>query len=84
MIQGFAPLFQSVVICRPFFIYGPGQKKNMLIARLIESTRNKKPIILKGLEGMLFNPIYVKDAAHAFVQASELIGHWIFSYKAYP
>ena len=79
LTQGFAPLFQSVVICRPFFIYGPGQKKNMLIERLIESARSKKPIILAGLEGLLFNPIYVEDAAYAFARASELTGHRIFN-----
>jgi UDP-glucose 4-epimerase len=79
LVQGFAPLFQSTVICRPFFIYGPGQRRDMLIPKMIDSVRNGKSILLKGPEGILLNPIYVEDAAHAFVKASELLEHWIFN-----
>jgi UDP-glucose 4-epimerase len=79
LVQGFVPLFETVVICRPFFIYGPGQRHNMLIPRLIKCVRENKPIILQGEEGMRFNPIYVEDAADAFMACSKLKGSYIFN-----
>lgn len=60
--------FFSVNILRFFFVYGPKQKKNMLIPRLIESVTNGSTITLQGLEGIRINPIYVEDAAQAITK----------------
>jgi len=64
--------FMNVVILRPFFIYGPGQRKEMLIPRLVERVRNGQPIQLIGENGLYINPIYVDDAAYAIRQALTL------------
>jgi len=79
LVQSFAPLFETVVICRPFFIYGPGQTRSMLIATLIRSVRENKPIILQGREGMLFNPVYLEDAVNAFMACIKLKGNYVFN-----
>jgi nucleoside-diphosphate-sugar epimerase len=62
----------SVVILRFFFVYGPGQRKSMLISRLIDSVRNGRPITLQGPDGIRLNPIFVDDAAMAIRCSLEL------------
>lgn len=59
----------NVIILRPFFIYGGGQKEDMLMARLISNIRFGKPIYLDRPDGMVFNPIHCDDAARAVVSA---------------
>tara|TARA_Y100000768_G_C23903461_1_gene646353 strand:+ start:189 stop:1079 length:891 start_codon:yes stop_codon:yes gene_type:complete len=54
-----------LIIIRPFFIYGVGQKKNMLISRLISNIKNDEKININGKNGIKLNPIYVTDAASA-------------------
>jgi len=61
--------FMATTILRPFFIYGPGQKRNMLLPRLYDSIKAGKPIHLSGNEGININPIHVDDAAKAVVAA---------------
>lgn len=55
----------SVSILRFFFIYGAGQKRSMLLPRLVDNIRNGIPIILQGEEGLNINPIHVSDAVKA-------------------
>jgi UDP-glucose 4-epimerase len=55
----------STIILRPFFIYGPGQKSDMLIPRLIKSIASAAPVLLDGEEGISINPVHVEDAAQA-------------------
>lgn len=55
----------SVQILRFFFIYGPGQKSNMLIPRLISSIKERKVIQLDDENGITINPIHVYDAVSA-------------------
>lgn len=57
--------YMKTVILRFFFIYGPGQRKQMLIPRLVNSVLENKPISLQGNHGMRINPIYALDAATA-------------------
>ncbi|MFA5136554.1 MAG: NAD(P)-dependent oxidoreductase [Patescibacteria group bacterium] len=64
----------DISILRPFFIYGPSQKSNFLIPRLVESVRSGKEIILQGKSGIRINPIYVEDAAKAFAKEAVLRG----------
>ena len=62
----------TVVQLRFFFVYGKGQKKGMLISRLIDNILNKKPIILQDNNGIKINPIYAKDAAEAIKQSLQI------------
>lgn len=55
--------FMDITVLRPFFIYGPGQLPDKLIARLIASVNDGRPIQLHGGEGLLINPVYVDDVA---------------------
>lgn len=50
---------------RYFFIYGPGQRDEFLIARLLQNVRNGVPIHLARGVGPSLNPIHVEDAARA-------------------
>lgn len=65
--------FMNIVILRPFFIYGPHQKKEMLITRLINSVIEGKPIRLLGNEGIRINPVHVDDVVVAIHRALGLI-----------
>jgi len=64
--------FMNVVILRPFFVYGPGQRSDMLIPRLVERIRNGQTIQLVGGDGLQINPTYVEDAARAIQKALTL------------
>ncbi len=64
--------FMNIVVLRPFIVYGPGQRKEMLIPRLVERVNNGLPIHLVGKEGVKINPTFVEDAAQAVKQAMEL------------
>ena len=59
----------AVLVLRFFFVYGPGQRRLMLVPRLIDSVRAGTAITLAGGHGPLLNPIFVDDAARAVVAA---------------
>jgi len=63
LLRCYAKYFDSLVLLRPFFIYGPEQKSDMLIPRLVNNVKAGKPIQLQGEEGIKINPIHVSDAA---------------------
>lgn len=79
IFQNYKSFFKAAVILRPFFIYGPGQRKDMFIAKLIESVRTGKPIFLQGKDGLRVNPVYVEDAVIALSNALRLTGHHIIN-----
>lgn len=54
-----------VNIVRFFFIYGPEQKRGMLIPRLVDSVKEGRAIQLQGNDGISINPIHVSDAVNA-------------------
>jgi nucleoside-diphosphate-sugar epimerase len=56
---------------RPFFIYGFGQKRNMLIPRLFDNISKRKSIDLSGDKGLKINPIHVEDAVQCVVSLLE-------------
>ena len=58
--SNYRPFFH-VDILRIFFMYGPRQKVNMLIPRIISSVKNEIPITLAGSTGIRINPIFVDD-----------------------
>ena len=64
--------FMNIIILRPFFVYGPGQRKDMLIPRLVNRVKNKQPIQLVGEDGLEINPTYVEDAVRAIYNALNL------------
>jgi UDP-glucose 4-epimerase len=74
LLQNYRQFFRTAVILRPFFIYGPNQKKDMLVARLIDSVCEGRPIQLQGADGLRLNPVFVEDAMRAFAGALELDG----------
>lgn len=65
--QSLSYFAESLSICsiRYFFIYGPMQRAEMLIPRMINSVVEGKIIKLGQNRGPLLNPIYVNDAALA-------------------
>jgi UDP-glucose 4-epimerase len=65
LLKNYSNLFETFIILRPFFIYGIGQKKNMLISRLISNVKNDREININGKDGIKINPIYATDAANA-------------------
>src|SRR5262249_43548975 len=69
LLQDYRSFFKTGAILRPFFVYGPGQKADMLVARLIESVRHSRPVQLHGSNGLRLNPVFVEDAAAAFAAA---------------
>lgn len=60
LVQNYSPFFKTSII-RPFFIYGFGQKRNMLLPRIYDCVANEVPIDLCGEEGLRINPIHVED-----------------------
>lgn len=71
--------FFDVNILRFFFVYGPEQKKDMLIPRLIRSIKNEMPITLQGESGLSLNPIFVEDAANAVISVMKRAGSGIIN-----
>lgn len=66
--------FMNVIMLRFFFVYGAGQRRSMLIPRLVQSVLDGKPIMLQGQNGIRINPTYVSDAVAAITHALELEG----------
>jgi UDP-glucose 4-epimerase len=71
LLESYAP-FLNIVILRFFFVYGPHQRSDMLIPRLVRSVIDGRPISLHGRDGIRINPTYVTDAAKATVMATTL------------
>ncbi len=71
LAENYAP-FMNVIILRPFFVYGPGQRKEMLIPRLVNRVKAGQPIQLVGKNGLEITPTYVEDAAHAIQRSLDL------------
>ena len=72
LLRNYTNNFETLTIIRPFFIYGFGQKKNMLIPKLILNIKNNKEITIHGNQGIKINPIYVTDAANAMFKILNL------------
>ncbi len=61
-----------VTMLRFFFVYGPEQRRSMLVPRLVRSVAEGRPITLQGSDGLRINPIHVDDAVAAICQALTL------------
>lgn len=73
VVREFAP-FMNIAVLRPFFIYGAGQLRSMLMPRLVDKVRAGRPVQLQGQEGIKINPIHALDAALAVKAAMGLQG----------
>jgi len=68
-LRSFFPHFKSVIIVRPFFLYGPGQEPDKFVQRMVTNIAAGRPISLNGHNGLRTNPVYVDDAALLFADA---------------
>ncbi|MBA3593219.1 MAG: NAD-dependent epimerase/dehydratase family protein [Polaromonas sp.] len=66
LAEAYSTILHTTIL-RPFFIYGPDQAPEKLIARLIDRVRERLPVQIAGNGGLKINPIHVDDA-------SEIIG----------
>lgn len=64
----------NVALLRFFFIYGKGQKRDMLLPRLVDSVRDGRRVSLDGEQGLRFQPLHVTDAAVATRRSIDLEG----------
>lgn len=71
LVESYASLM-IVGIMRFFFMYGPKQKRSMLIPRLIDNVKEGKSIVLQGKVGLSINPIHVRDAVKSLRKALSL------------
>lgn len=62
----------TVTTLRFFFVYGPEQRRSMLIPRLVESVLTERAIALQGEDGLTINPIHVDDAVAAITRSLSL------------
>jgi nucleoside-diphosphate-sugar epimerase len=58
----------DVTVLRFFFMYGPGQRADMFLPRLVHRIMNGESISLNGKNGIQVNPIHVSDAAYLMGQ----------------
>ena len=79
LLKNYATMFNSFSIIRPFFMYGAGQNKSMLIPRLIENIKNENEITLNGERGIKINPIYITDAVMSVMKILDLKGEYIIN-----
>jgi UDP-glucose 4-epimerase len=78
LAQNYASLL-NVSVLRFFFIYGKGQKRSMLIPRLMDNIKAGLPITLQGHDGIRINPIHVSDAVQALEGCLKLEGSHTFN-----
>lgn len=78
LVQNYAQLM-GVTILRFFFVYGAGQKRSMLIPRLVDNIFEGRAITLQGNDGIRINPIHVSDAVRSLQSCLELEGSHTFN-----
>lgn len=54
----------DVSLLRLFFMYGQGQKRSMLMPRLVDNVNQGRPIRLTENGGIVINPIHVSDVVN--------------------
>ncbi len=78
ILTNYASLF-DVQQLRFFFVYGKGQRKDMLIPRLVNNVQEGNAITLSGKNGIKINPLHASDAANAIKAALHLQGSHIIN-----
>lgn len=71
--------FFDVNIMRLFFMYGKGQKRSMLIPRLIDNVRNGNPIRLSKGGGIQINPVHVQDVVSCIKKMFDTTGSYTYN-----
>ncbi len=71
--------FFDVTLLRLFFMYGKGQRRSMLIPRLVDNVRNGIPIKLTANGGIQINPIHVSDVVQLLESLIESNGSYTFN-----
>lgn len=71
ILENYWSLF-SVVLLRFFFVYGKGQRRTMLLPRLVDNIKAKRPISLAGEEGITISLTHVSDAVNAIISSFNL------------
>lgn len=61
--------YYNIITFRFFFVYGTGQKADMLFPRLIENIKKEETIYIGSLNDIKMNPIYKTDAAQCVFHA---------------
>jgi nucleoside-diphosphate-sugar epimerase len=80
LINSWKKCFDSMIILRPFFMYGSRQANDRLFSNMVTSIQNGKPIKLANKKGLVFNPIHVYDAAKFVLLVLETVkGYNIFN-----
>lgn len=69
LVRAFVPAPFTTAVLRYFFIYGPGQRTEFLLPRLIGAVRTGAPIRVAQGMGPRLNPVFVDDAADATLAA---------------
>lgn len=78
LAQNYSSLM-DVTVLRFFFMYGEGQRRSMLVPRLIDNVMAGQPITLQGSDGIKINPIHVSDAVAALDSCLGLEGSHTFN-----
>jgi UDP-glucose 4-epimerase len=78
LVQNYSSLLNAIIL-RPFFIYGPGQGRDMLIPRLYDNVKSGRAVQLDGLNGLIINPVHVRDAAVAVSRAAQLMSSYVIN-----
>lgn len=73
LVQAYDHLLETVIL-RYFFVYGEGQRRSMLVPRLVDRVRSGEPIALQGADGIRINPTHVADAVAATARAVQIAG----------
>lgn len=71
LVYGYRTKFVPVVL-RPFFVYGAGQQRSMMVPRLADTIARGDTVTLNGPDGMQLAPTHASDAAMAFLRALRL------------
>ena len=78
LVQAYSQHFATVIL-RYFFVYGAGQRRSMLVPRLVDRVKNGEPVALQGADGIRINPTYVEDAAAATARAVQVAGSHVIN-----
>lgn len=73
MIAGNYRQFMDVHVMRIFFMFGPGQKRDMFLPSLVGRISRREPVQLNGENGICINPVHAMNAAMA-VKALAVFG----------
>lgn len=61
IVNAYQSVIDSVIVLRPFYMYGEGQKETMLFSSIHRKIKEGVAITLSGNAGLIFNPVHVGD-----------------------